>query len=90
MELPKHKTFALSFGLHQKTLAIYCKDRFIRLFDIPTGKLIHSIDETLGQYAEGQTIKGSLLYLEKLDYERRMAVEREIERTWEIKTKEST
>ncbi len=46
-------------------------------------------------YVEYQALKGTgaskadMLYLEKLDFERRMAVEREIEKSWDtLKTSE--
>jgi peptidylprolyl isomerase domain and WD repeat-containing protein 1 len=53
-ELIKNKTSALScsFSNDGKLLAIYCRDRKIRLFDVKTGKLKKTINETLQMYID--------------------------------------
>lgn len=81
MELVRAKTHALSVCVREEILAMYCRDRKVRIFSIKSGKLLKTIDETLAQYSVAE--KGSIMYLEKFDLERRMAVEREIERQWD-------
>jgi hypothetical protein len=49
LELVKSKTCALSISFSNSGLimAMYCRDRKIRLFSVRTGRLIHTYDETL-------------------------------------------
>jgi peptidylprolyl isomerase domain and WD repeat-containing protein 1 len=81
MELAKAKTFALATAVKDSLLALYCRDRRVRVIDLVSGRLTRVIDESLATYADQP--RGSMLYLEKFDYERRMAVERDIERQWD-------
>ena len=48
-ELVKNRTKALSMSISSNglILAIFCADRHVRIFNIKTGKLLHTIDETL-------------------------------------------
>lgn len=69
-------------------MAIFSRDRKIRIFNICNGKLIRTVDDSTQLYIDYQASKGStkeliksdMLYLEKLDFERRMAVEKDIEK----------
>jgi peptidylprolyl isomerase domain and WD repeat-containing protein 1 len=94
LDLVKAKTCVLSTALGNsgEIIAFYCRDRIIRIFAIRTGKLIKEIDETLQGYIDFQATnknKADLLYLEKLDFERRMAVERDLDKQWELKNRET-
>lgn len=53
-ELPKNKTCGLSCAFNSKgnLLAIFCRDRKIRIFNFRTGKLIKVYNETLETYIE--------------------------------------
>lgn len=49
LELVKHKTCALSISLSNdgQRMAMYCRDRRVRLFRLSDGKLLRTFDETL-------------------------------------------
>ncbi len=49
MDLAKCKTYALSAALSNngELFAIYSRDRKIRIFDIKSGKLIRTIDDSI-------------------------------------------
>ena len=81
----------MAVSYNGEMLAIYARDRRIRIFNIKTGKLLHKIDEQTSIYVDYQLTKGTgavakadMLYLEKLDFERRMAVEKDIEKQWDL------
>ena len=60
--------------------AVYCSDRYIRVFEYLSGALLHTYDETLELYARIQEDPGSPFRLERIEFMRRMAVERELDR----------
>jgi peptidylprolyl isomerase domain and WD repeat-containing protein 1 len=86
-ELVMKKTYALSleFSYDFKTLAIYCRDRKIRLFDFGTGKLVKTFVETIenARKLQGDDSAASMVKLEQLDFEKRIATEAEIEKVWD-------
>lgn len=93
LELAKAKTFALSMSISNSgdLIAVYARDRKIRIFNVVTGKLLKTIEEQTQIYIDYQVSKGTgaaakadMLYLEKLDFERRMAVEKDIEKQWDL------
>lgn len=53
-ELVKHKTCALScaFSSDGSKLAMYCRDRRVRVFEVKTGKLKKIYNETLETYID--------------------------------------
>jgi peptidylprolyl isomerase domain and WD repeat-containing protein 1 len=53
-ELAKLKSapYSLKIAPDGKSFATFCVDRFIRIFDIRSGKLINKIDETLQKYID--------------------------------------
>jgi hypothetical protein len=62
---------------------MFCKDRKIRVLRIADGKLIRTIDESLQMYIEEQQSmksKNEMVYLDKLDFERRLAIERDLDK----------
>lgn len=73
MALAKAKTFALSIaGSTSGTMiAIYARDRRVRVFDVARGALLLTVDDSTQQYIDYQESKGTradMLYLEKLDF----------------------
>lgn len=54
LDIVKNKTCVLSmtFSNSGLLLATYCRDRKVRLFNVRTGKLIHTYDETLQNYID--------------------------------------
>jgi len=57
-------------------------DRRVRVFRFATGRLRAVLDESLEAAAETQRAGGAALALDDIDYGRRMAVERELDREW--------
>ena len=51
-DLAKRKTTALSlaFGHGDELMALYCKDRMVRIFSFASGKLLKVYNETLQKY----------------------------------------
>lgn len=95
IELVKARTCVVSmaFSTAGDLLAMLGKDRVIRVFRLADGKLLLTLDETLQTYTEEQAnIKGKsdMLYLDKLDFERRLLVERELDKQWEYSAREHT
>eukprot|EP00347_Sterkiella_histriomuscorum_P006628 403352043 len=93
LELVKNKTCALSMALSNdgQKVVLYCKDRKIRLFRIGDGKLLKTFDESLQKYVDDQLSiksKNDMLYLDKSDFERRLATEKEIEKQWDYKMRD--
>ena len=70
---------------------MYCRNRSIKVYSISDGKLILNIDESLNKYVEEQQSQKSkleLMYLEKLDFERRLAFEKDMDKQWEYKNRD--
>jgi peptidylprolyl isomerase domain and WD repeat-containing protein 1 len=61
-------------------LAAQGEDCFIRVFSFLTGKLIKKIDERADLYNEAQQSESDVYKVDSIDFGRRMAVERELER----------
>lgn len=60
--------------------AVFCKDRHIRIFNFLSGNLEVLISETFESYQSIQQTPNSLLRLERLEFHRRMAIERDIDK----------
>jgi len=83
IEYAKTKTQILSATLshNNELIAIYGKDRTIRIFVFETGKLYRKFSEPLEKYAEWQSDKKDpLMSLDKIEYERRFALEKDIDK----------
>ncbi|XP_068338529.1 peptidyl-prolyl cis-trans isomerase CYP71-like isoform X1 [Pyrus communis] len=82
-EIPKCKTTVSSIEVSPdgKQFSITSPDRRIRVFWFSTGKLRRVYDETLEVAQDLQRSDVPLYQLEAIDFGRRMAVEREIEKT---------
>ena len=78
-ELVKQKTSALSLDLCESKFCIWCSDRYIRVFDFLTGKLVQSLDETLETYEELQNTQNSLTRIDRLEFQRKIAIEKELQ-----------
>jgi peptidylprolyl isomerase domain and WD repeat-containing protein 1 len=84
-ELVQKKTFALSieFSHDCQVMAMFCRDRKIRLFSFETGTLMKTYKlETLEQIKSMQELP--MLKLEQADFDKRMLVEQEIEKQWDL------
>lgn len=79
-EFAKNKTIVsgLAFSNDGRRFATLSIDRKVRVFTFLTGKLIRVFDETLARYTEMQQSKQAL---PNMDFGRRMANERELEKS---------
>lgn len=83
-EFAKHKTVPMSidFSPDQRLFATISRDRKIRVFHFTTGKLYRIYDEALATVTEmQQQTKHPLLKLDNMEFGRRVAIEREIEKS---------
>lgn len=83
LELVKRNTTAkaLAISPNGKLFAVYCADRYVRVFQYLTGRLLHTYDETFTLYDRVQEDPTSAFRLERLEYHRRMALEHELDRS---------
>jgi peptidylprolyl isomerase domain and WD repeat-containing protein 1 len=58
--------------------SIYARDRFVRLFNFATGKMMKKIDDTFELYEKQQADGKDTFKLDNIDFGRRMAVERDL------------
>ncbi|CAH1118491.1 unnamed protein product [Phaedon cochleariae] len=79
-EFAKNKTFptGLAFSVDGKKFAAISTDRRVRVFNFITGKLLRVLDETLPRFTEHQQ---KTQQLPNMEFGRRMAVERDLERS---------
>lgn len=84
-ELARNRTTAVSLCISQngQHFAVWCKDKYVRVFNLLSGKLAKKYDESLEKLNEIQNDHNSSFRLEKMDFAKRMAVEREIDRNSE-------
>uniref|UniRef100_G3PT16 Peptidylprolyl isomerase domain and WD repeat containing 1 n=1 Tax=Gasterosteus aculeatus aculeatus TaxID=481459 RepID=G3PT16_GASAC len=78
-EFVKHKTYptSLTFSSDGKKMATIASDRKVRIFRFLTGKLMRVFDESLTMFTELQQMRQQL---PDMEFGRRMAVERELEK----------
>ncbi|TNN39414.1 Peptidylprolyl isomerase domain and WD repeat-containing protein 1 [Liparis tanakae] len=78
-EFAKNKTYptSLTFSFDGKKMATIASDRKVRIFRFLTGKLMRVFDESLTMFTELQQMKQQL---PDMEFGRRMAVERELEK----------
>ncbi|KAF0038872.1 hypothetical protein F2P81_009356 [Scophthalmus maximus] len=78
-EFAKHKTYptSLAFSSDGKKMATIASDRKVRIFRFLTGKLMRVFDESLTMFTELQQMRQQL---PDMEFGRRMAVERELEK----------
>ena len=94
-DLNTKETYALAmeFSKDGKLLAIYGRDLKIRVFNFKTGILLRLIDETfelLEKVQESEDPRYQLLQVEEKDKENRKLVEKDVEKQWDLSTKEIT
>jgi peptidylprolyl isomerase domain and WD repeat-containing protein 1 len=65
---------------------MYCRDKFYRIFNFSSGKLFKEYNESLKYYVENYhtLIKNDVNRIEKSDLDKRLVVEREMEKYIEI------
>lgn len=65
---------------------MYCRDKFYRIFDFKRGKLIRQYNESLKYYVENyqSILKSDINKIEKSDLDKRLVVEREMEKYIDI------
>lgn len=78
-EMAKVKTIVINieFSRDAKKMAVMSKDRKIRIFNILTGKITQTINESLDVYS---TIQQNTPQLANMEFGRRLAIEKDIER----------
>jgi len=84
-DLAKHKTSALSLNLSHngEYFAIMGKDKIVRVYSFLTGKILARYDETSRHCIEVQNSDNpdyAKFKLERIEFDRKMAIEREIEK----------
>eukprot|EP00466_Bigelowiella_natans_P016177 jgi/Bigna1/57833/fgenesh1_pm.31_\ len=81
-DLRKNKTLPTSLAMspNGKYFAITSDDRRIRVFKFATGRLIRMYDENLDMYNKQQQDEDSRFHLDNIDFGRRMAIERELDK----------
>lgn len=82
-ELLKNKTTPTSLELSPncEMFSIMARDRFVRIFNFATGKMIKQIDDTFALYEKQQLADSDTFKLDGIDFGRRMAVERELHKS---------
>eukprot|EP00826_Nyctotherus_ovalis_P053622 TRINITY_DN6993_c0_g2_i1.p2 TRINITY_DN6993_c0_g2~~TRINITY_DN6993_c0_g2_i1.p2 ORF type:complete len:276 (-),score=70.74 TRINITY_DN6993_c0_g2_i1:1661-2488(-) len=86
LELAKNKTSILSATISHSgdLMGFYGKDRVVRIYAFRTGKLYRKFSEGFDMYPIWQGDKeNDMMSLDKIEYEKRMAVEKEIEKSIE-------
>ncbi|XP_061385341.1 uncharacterized protein LOC133320767 [Danaus plexippus] len=78
----KTNAISFSFSPNGKLLAFLCSDGIVRVFRMLDGKMIRSYDESLEMYSTAQNDpKMEQLHLNKFDFGRRYALEKELEKS---------
>ncbi|VDL80938.1 unnamed protein product [Nippostrongylus brasiliensis] len=80
-EFIKAKTVPVSLAINPKgtMFATYGEDRRIRIFSLPTGKLLKTIDETLSRY-QSEAKEQRSYGLQNMEWNRRVALEKEMDK----------
>eukprot|EP00126_Sphaerothecum_destruens_P006274 Sdes_comp19293_c0_seq1m10347 len=81
-ELVKHKTmpYSVTFSSDGVYFAVTSDDRIVRIFNFASGKLVRSFDESLTTLSQQQSDAPELLKLDSIDFGRRIAQERELDK----------
>jgi len=83
-ELLKNKTFAISIGLSGdgQLFVLTCEDGRLRIFRFNTCKMVRAYDESLEMFTAAQSDPNmSDLHLDRFDFGRRIAVEKEMRKS---------
>ena len=73
--------FSIEFSRQEDLFVCMSADRKVRVFTFSTGKLHRVYDETLAVQSEMQQAGTSSIKLDAMDFGRRLAVERELEKS---------
>jgi peptidylprolyl isomerase domain and WD repeat-containing protein 1 len=71
----------ITFSPDENIFTTMSSDRFIRLFHFDSGKMIKKLDDRLSLYSEAQQAEKLPIKLDDLEFGRRLAVERDLQRT---------
>lgn len=71
----------ITFSPDETMFATMSSDRFVRVFNFDTGKMIKKLDDRLSLYSEAQQAEKLPIKLDDLEFGRRLAVERDLQRT---------
>lgn len=71
----------ITFSPDEVTFATMSTDRFLRVFTFDSGKMIKKFDERLNVYSEAQQNEKLPVKLDDLEFGRRLAVERDLQRS---------
>jgi len=71
---------SLTISPNGELFALYCSDRYIRLYHFLSARLLHTYNETIALYERMQEDPASPFRLERIEFLRRMALERELDR----------
>lgn len=72
---------SITLSPDEESFATMSSDRYIRVFKFSTGKMIKKIDERLSLYSEAQQSGKLPVKLDDLEFGRRLAVERDLQRS---------
>lgn len=71
----------ITFSPDENLFVTMSSDRFVRVFKFESGKMIKKLDDRLGLYSEAQQAGKLPVKLDDLEFGRRLAVERDLQRT---------
>ena len=74
---------SLTISPNHEYFCIYTNNRNFQIFEFKTGKLLNTINESLDQYSDQQNTPNSEFRLERIEFHRRLALEKEIEKAKE-------
>lgn len=77
---------SLTISPQGKYLGLYCRDKYYRIYDFKTGKIFREYNESLKYYVENyhDILKNEIYRIEKSDLDKRLVVEREMEKYIDI------
>lgn len=84
----QEKISAISLNISHKgdMFCIIGRDKIVRIFNMKTGKIIRKIDESLKTAIEAQDEQSQyhkIMKIDRIDFDRRISVEKEIEKSME-------
>uniref|UniRef100_A0A7S1FJP1 peptidylprolyl isomerase n=1 Tax=Noctiluca scintillans TaxID=2966 RepID=A0A7S1FJP1_NOCSC len=92
-ELRKNQTFAISLSISPdgSMFVATCEDGRIRLFRFATGKMVRAYDESLEMFTAAQSDPNMAeLHLDRFDFGRRIAVEKELRKSPSVMYQQAT
>ena len=71
----------ISFSPNEEIFATMSTDRIVRVFQFDSGKMVKKFDERLNIYSEAQQSQKLQIKLDDLEFGRRLAIERDLQRS---------